>query len=710
MLRRAFAPPSVPARPDDFGDYEVGEEIGRGGMGVVYRARQRALDREIALKLLPFELLESDDFLERFEREARLMARLTHPGIARVFEAGISRNGQAYLALELIAGQPLDDHLRVEDPPLPARLALFLQVAEAVQHAHERGIVHRDLKPSNVLVSTADGGSTAKVIDFGLARPSGDAGADAAIWRSQPAMVGTPLYISPEQAAGEEVDTRTDVYALGALLYEMLAGRPPFDEHDFRDASRAEVLRVLRGQEPPPPSARTAARRIDPDLDAICRRALARAPDERYATVAALAYDVRRFLALQPITARVPTQGYRAGLFVRRHRLALALASVFVLGLLSAAAFSLQQARQARLERDRAEKVKSFLFAVLNSPAPGVGGREVRVVEVLSAARERAEQELADDPATRWEVLLTLGTTYYELSQYAEAEPLLQAALRDAERAFGSESVPAGRVRKALGDLYNFSSRQPAAAESLLRAVGIFRRHLPSAHEHLMLALHALASVSIHSGEQRAAIPALEESLALAQRSDTLAARLHRVVVLGDLAPCYEAVGRQAEGRALTEQAVRAARQYPQLRENLATLLSNSAEDLAEAGDCAGAAAAAEESYRLRSALHGARSQSAGIGQARLAQTQRHCGDFVTAERNAREALAILRSVSAPQARELFHPLRALGLTLLEAGRPAEAEPVLTELVAVLALRQPQSPLLTTAREALARARATAAP
>lgn len=707
LLRRAFAPPPpTDARPADFGDYELADELGRGGMGVVYRARQRSLDREVALKLLPFDLLESEDFLERFEREARLMARLTHPGIARVFEAGISRLGQAYLAMELVDGQALDDYLRERRPPLRTRLDLFLQVCEAVQHAHQRGIIHRDLKPSNVLVGEGEGGPAAQVIDFGLARPSSEHAPDAAIWRSQPAMVGTPLYISPEQAAGEEVDTRTDIYALGALLYESLTDRPPFDETDFRNATRAEVLRVLRGSEPRPPSERASAvGPISPDLDAICLRALARDPAERYATVAALAEDVRAFLSLQPVRARRATRAYRLGLFVRRHRLGLALAGTAALGLVVAAAFSLWQARVARLERDRAEKVKGFLFAVFSSPTPGAEGRDVRVIEVLADAQKRAEEELAQDPATRWEVYLTLGTTYYELSRYQAAEPLLRAALVDAERAFGGSSLAVGRVRKALGDVCNFTSRQPEAAEHLQTAIGIFRRHGPTAQPHLMLALHSLGSSLIHRGEQRGAVPLLEESLRLAERLGGSDARLHRIVVLGDLAPCYDALGRSAEGRRLSEEAVRGARELPQLRENLATLLANYSEFLLEAGDLAGAEAALTEGYERRLALFGERSQSAAVGLARLAHVQRRRGNLAEAERNARAALDVLRELSAPRARELFYPLRALGLTLLDAGRPQEAEPILAELVEVLELRMGQSDLLPAAREALAKAR-----
>lgn len=683
MLRRAFAPaPDVTVRPADFGDFELEDELGRGGMGVVFRARQRSLDRRIALKLLPFDLLESEDFLERFEREARLMARLTHPGIARVFEAGISTQGQAYLALELVPGVPLDDYLHQQAPALSLRLDLFLQICEAVQHAHQRGIIHRDLKPSNVLVSTAEARVTAKVIDFGLARPTGEETSDAAIWRSQPAMVGTPLYLSPEQAAGGEVDTRSDVYALGAMLYEMLAGRPPFTEADFTDGSRTEVQRVLAEREPLAPSRhRGALAGVEGDLDAICLRALSKQPSQRYPTVAALTEDVRRHLALQPVLARAQTRSYRGGRFLRRHRAMLALASVVVLGLLGAAVFSAWQARVAGLERDRSRRVKAFLFTVLGAPAPGADGREVRVIDVLAEARTRAEREFPDDPLTRAEVLLALGTTYYELSQYAEAEPCLRAALADAQAAAGEHSLPSAHALKALMDLCNFTSRLEEATALGTQAVAIFRRESPRSAD-LLRALHGLATTRLHQGDHPGALPLLEEAVSMGRRLGA-EAETDTLIAQGDLAGAYHFLNRLPEARRLLEGVLATMRARPRLRENLSSLLSTYSEILLEIGDPPAAELAMQESYARRQELYGPRSQSAGIGLGRLAWVRFRRGDLGQAEAGARESLEILRAVSPPGARELFHPLRALGLTLAKAGKADEAELVLMELLEV---------------------------
>ncbi len=359
LVARVFTNPSEEHEvPGDFGEYVVGVELGRGGMGVVYRARQRSLDREVALKFLPFALLESEDFLERFEREARLMARLTHPGIARVFEAGISPRGRPFLAMELVTGEPLTTFLRAHPLPLRPRLELFLQICDAVQHAHQRGIIHRDLKPSNVLVAESDGRWTSKVIDFGLARPADDQTSDTVQWRSQSAAVGTPLYMSPEQAGGGEVDTRADVYALGVLLCEMLAGEPPVANVAFSGITRGQIAEVLRETEARPPSEVLAERSPAPDepirraevlgdLDAISLRAVSKRPSDRYETVASMAEDVRRHLAHQPVSAMPQTPVYLLGKYARRHRVLLSVASLVVLGFAAAAIFSHGQARVA---------------------------------------------------------------------------------------------------------------------------------------------------------------------------------------------------------------------------------------------------------------------------------------------------------------------------------------------------------------------------
>lgn len=703
--------------PADFGDYAFGEEIGRGGMGVVYRARQRALDREVALKLLPFELLESEDFLERFEREARLMARLSHPGIARVFEAGISQRGQPFLALELVTGEPVTSFLRSHPLPLRARLELFLQICEAVQHAHQRGIIHRDLKPTNVLASAGEGGPTIKVIDFGLARPAGDHAADAALWRSQSAVVGTPLYMSPEQSGGDDVDTRTDVYSLGVLLCEMLAGAAPFADSTFASGSREEITRALRETVARPPSellskagaavpSAVSIAEVRGDLDAICLRAMSKEPAARYATVAAMADDIRRHLAHEPVSAVPPTAKYRLGKYARRHRILLGVSSVMMLGFAGAAVFSAMQARTAGLQLDRAERVKAFLIEVLGAPSPGADGRGVRVIEVLEKAKERADHDLQADPIVLADVRLTLGTTYYNLSLYDEAEPLLRSAVADTRRLTGDRSMATADALKAMGEQCNWTSRQPEATRLLNEAIAIYRARLPASMAALARALQSLASVDIHSSKPQAAIPLLEESVRLAERAGGPGC-VDALVAMGDLATSLDKLGRRAEARVIFDKVIPGMRANPAVLENLAAMLSSFSDLLAESGDLAAAESTLVESIQQRRRLYGDETTPVAVALGKLAWTRFRQGKFSLAETDARAGLAIHRKLLPPVAREFFFTLRPLAFTLLETGRSAEAEPFFVEFVEVVRRHMAEDAvIIKQAEQGLADARA----
>ncbi len=694
LVKHALAPASEETGPPaDFGDYVFGAEIGRGGMGVVYRVRQRSLDREVALKLLPFELLESEDFLERFEREARLMARLTHPGIARVFEAGISRRGQPFLALELVAGDPVTTFLRAHPLPLPGRLDLFLQICEAVQHAHQRGIIHRDLKPSNVLASAGEGGPSIKVIDFGLARPAGDHAADAAQWRSQTAVVGTPLYMSPEQAGGGEVDTRTDVYSLGVLLCEMLAGAAPFANTKFSSESREEIARLVREATVRPPSEVLAqhgpaaapllrAAEVRGDLDAICLRAMAKEAAGRYATVAAMADDIRRHLSHEPVRAMPATVSYRLGKYARRNRILLSVSCLVMLGFAAAAVFSAIQARTARLQRDRAERVKAFLIDVLGAPSPGADGRDVRVIDVLSKAKERAEHDLKTDPLVLADVRLTLGTTYYNLSLYDEAEPLLRSALVETRWLTGDRSLATAEALKALGELCNWTSRQPEATRLLTESIAIYRTHLPESMAALARAVQSLASVEIHSSRPLAAIPLLEESVRLAERAGGPGC-VDALVAMGDLATSLDKLGRTAEAREIFDKVIPGMRANPALLENLSAMLSSLSDLLAESGDLPAAEKVLEESAAQRRVLYGSETAPVASALGKLAWTRYRQGKYAEAEIDARAGVTIQRKQLPPHAREYFFTLRPLAFTLLKLGRATEAEPLFVELIEV---------------------------
>ncbi len=702
----------------DFGNYHLGPLLGRGGMGMVFRARQDPLGREVALKFLPLELLADEEFLDRFEREAQLMARLTHPGIARVFEAGISDAGRPFLAMELVAGEPVTAFVRAQASPLRARLGLFLQICEAIQHAHQRGVIHRDLKPSNVLACAGEAGPSVKVIDFGLARPSGELGADHAIWRSQPNAVGTPVYMSPEQAAGGEVDTRTDVYSLGVMLCELLTGRPPFEDGAFGDRTRESIARVLEGTLVPRPSelsigaaAQLPAAELRGDLDAICLCAMARSPGDRYETVAALAEDIRRHLRDEPVAAMPPRLGYRLGKYARRHRLFLAVTTLVVVTLLAAVVFSTIQARVARQQRDRAEaaraqaeRVKAFLTGILAAPAPDVEGREVRVVDVLAKAGTHAETDFAAQPEVLAEVRLTLGNTYLQLSEYREAEPLLRSALADHRRLYRADSPALATALIALGSLCAWSSRCEEALPLLREAVAILQPGLPATARELGHAWHNLNIAYNCLGQPAERIGPLREAIRCAELADGPES-VDAVSSRGDLADALDTVGRKEESLAMMADVIARMRKIPTERQNLATMLMNWGESAYERGDASEAERSLTEAVEIRRQVFGPRTPPTAVALGRLAQVQFRRADYPAAEAASREALGIQREKLGAGQRDFVFTLRPLAFTLVTTARTAEARPLLTELLELTRKFAPsQTKMIAEIEEFVARA------
>ncbi len=339
--------------------------IGEGGMGSVWEAEQmQPIKRRVALKIIKLGM-DTEEVVRRFERERRTLALMTHPHIAQVFEAGATPAGRPYFAMELVEGTAITAHCAEQRRGVKERLALFLEVCDAVEHAHQKGVIHRDLKPSNILVA----GGAVKVIDFGIAKATQDEG-DGLLTRQQQ-VLGTPAYMSPEQAEsdGADVDTRTDVYSLGAVLYELLCGALPFDPRRLAGTHLREVQRILREEQPPTPSRmlRTWSEGskgppepggrnapvspvrsvIASDLDWITMKALSKERERRYASAAALAEDVRRFLAGEAVSAVPPTLAYRFGKLLRRHTAAFAAAAAVLLALTAGLVVSLLQVRRA---------------------------------------------------------------------------------------------------------------------------------------------------------------------------------------------------------------------------------------------------------------------------------------------------------------------------------------------------------------------------
>jgi serine/threonine protein kinase len=570
---------------DRVGPYRVLELLGSGGMGVVYLVEQdQPVQRKVALKLLRVGL-DSGEFLTRFEIERQALARMSHAGIAQVFDAGVTESGRPYLAMEYVAGLPIQRYADERKMSTDERLQLFVRVCDAVQHAHRRGVIHRDLKPSNILVTEDDGRAVPKIIDFGVAkaidRPLTDAMHETRLGR----MIGTPAYMSPEQAglAEGDIDLRTDVYSLGVVLYELLSGAHPFDAESLRRAGYDEIRRIIREEEPPRPSTRvetfdgdsvavaqrrstdrsTLARTIRGDLDWITMKALEKERDRRYDSPRELARDLRNYRNDLPVVARPPSARYRAGKFVSRHKLAVAATGVVLAGLvvgISVGAWGLGRAlgaeREARSEAAAAERISEFMVSLFRQSDPSEArGREVTAREVLDAGVERIETELADDPVVRARLLGTMGGVYRGLGNYERALELQQAGMQVLQQLHGTDHPDTLKATENVAITYWYLQRFDQA-ESLLRQVADGRTALYGTdHSDTLNAMYNLAILMRALGRYEEG-ESLYRTVLESRRRLLGDEHLHTLSTMTSLANLLTSVGQFAEAEQLQAEAL----------------------------------------------------------------------------------------------------------------------------------------------------------
>jgi eukaryotic-like serine/threonine-protein kinase len=503
------------------GAYKLVEQIGEGGYGVVYRAQQESpIHREVALKVIKLGM-DTKQVIARFEAERQALAMMDHPNIAKVLEAGATETGRPYFVMELVEGVRITDYCDAHNLSTRERLRLFAQVCRAVQHAHQKGIIHRDLKPSNILVTEHDGIPVPKVIDFGIAKATQAPLSERGVSTAFEQFLGTPAYMSPEQAGlqGTDVDTRSDIYSLGVLLYELLTAHTPFERKELLECGLDEMRRVIREREPPTPSARLTTLKgpalaevakhqgagapqllqsVRGDLDWIVMRCLEKERAGRYESASGLARDLERHLNHEPVAAAPPGALYRVGKFGRRHRAALVVAASLLLLLLAGVFASTWEAvratkaeRQQRLLRTKAEaaerasrteamksrQVAKFLTDMLQGVGPSVAlGRDTKLLhEILDKTAERVDKELKDQPEVEGELLDTVGNVYRELGDYTKAERMVRKALALRTTLFGRNDR---RVADSLNDLGAVVEAQgkPAEAEELFRQALAIRR------------------------------------------------------------------------------------------------------------------------------------------------------------------------------------------------------------------------------------------
>ena len=555
-----------------FGPFEVTERIGQGGMGAVWLAQRvdGQFEQRVAIKQIRpgFEPAFAES---RFREERRILARLDHPGIARLLDAGVAEHGQPFLAMEYVRGASITRFCDERGLSIEQRLRIILPVCDAVEHAHRNLVVHRDLKPANIHVT--DEGSV-KLLDFGIAGLLGEPEQTAA---SASVRVMTPPYASPEQMRGEAVSTATDVYSLGVVLYELLSGVRPFDL-DGLDARAIESLICERVPAPPSQAAGAAAggngeaaaavraevrattpsklrRQLAGDLDAIVLRALAKDPAQRYPSVAALAHDLRRHLESLPVDARRSSLAYRAGRFTRRHRLPLGAAALLAMALVAGLVGTSSQARRAGREATHARQVRDFLLNTFKSADPDVtDGGDVTARQLLDEGARRARSELTGQPALLAEMLLVIADVYQSLGLHREGMPLADEAVGLLVGVYGEAHADVATARNAAAWLHYHEGDYELAERELRAVIELRRRLLGTRHPELARSLDNLAETLRQRGEFAEAEQLAREALAM--RSELLGRHADVATSLNNLAVIVRQTGSRDEAESLYRQAL----------------------------------------------------------------------------------------------------------------------------------------------------------
>ncbi len=698
------------------GRYKLLQQIGEGGFGVVFMADQiEPVQRKVALKIIKAGM-DTKEVIARFEAERQALALMDHPNIARVLDAGATESGRPFFVMELVKGIKITDYCDQNDLSTRERLNLFIKVCHAVQHAHQKGVIHRDLKPSNVMVTLHDGEAVPKVIDFGIAKATGQRLTGKTLFTRYEQMIGTPAYMSPEQAAisGLDVDTRTDVYALGVLLYELLTGVTPFDNEALARAAFDEIRRMIRETEPPKPSTRLHTmgdkltevakhRHTDPaalrrsvrgDLDWIVMKALEKDRRRRYEAANELARDVQRHLQHQPVLAGPPGAFYRTRKFMRRHRIGAALAASVTGALIIGLAVSLIGFAKARRERDRAveaearrSQVAKFLEDMLQGVGPSVAlGRDTTLLrEILDKTADRVASDLTGQPEVEGELSYTLGEVYWEIGELERAETMHRRALALRQTALGKEHPEIARSMRRLGHVL-WRRGQLDEAEKLGRGAVAMQSKLYG-NEHLELAksLTDLAAVFTWRDKPAEVEKLLREALAIQRKllgndhlevANSLAELSLATVAYTDRAP--EADAMQREALAIWKKVL--GEDHPEV---VVQSLKFRAWNLRREGKLAEAEIALRELVAAQKKLRGQEHPEVALQLYNLGNVLGRQEKFAEAEAAFREAVARQRKFLGGESGELSQSLHSLGNVLRPQGRNAEAEAAHREALAI---------------------------
>lgn len=570
---------------DKVGAYTLTERLGEGGFGVVYRAVQdEPIRRELAIKLLK-PGMDSVAVLARFDAERQALARLTHPSIARIYDAGTTPRGRPFFAMELVEGEPITGHCDARAMAIEARLRLFVRVCDAVHHAHQKGIIHRDLKPSNVLVTGEGAEATPHVIDFGIAKAMDDPLTDVSVLTLASQVIGTPRYMSPEQASLDAgaVDTRSDVFSLGAVLYELVCGSTPVTAEMVGSSGIGRMGEVFESRAFDRPSARLARdpkagtigerrgtdaaklqRELGGDLDWIVMRAIEIEPGRRYPSAWALARDIERSLARQPVEARPPSRVYLARRFARRHRVGVAIAGA---GLAAVVAFvallgvgfakvrhernlAVQAQLDAELARENSDATLAYFLEVFGSASGEQLGHEVTVLDAVSTSAGRIDERFTGRPALGARIHDATGNLFRVLGRNEEAGGHLARAVELIDEAGEGESAAGVAVLNDyalyVDDAGDFERFKELMQEALARARRALPEHDP---ERLLVEANIAGMVWVREGRHEEAIETLERVLG----SGVTLPTDNTLTATNNLGSALTRVGRDEDARAMFE-------------------------------------------------------------------------------------------------------------------------------------------------------------
>ena len=695
--------------PETIGNYRLIASLGEGGMGIVYLAEQtEPLNRRVALKLIKLGM-DTQQVVARFETERQALAVMDHPNIAKVYDAGSTETGRPYFVMEYVVGIPLNEYCDKNGLTLPKRLELFIELCHAIQHAHQKGVIHRDLKPSNVMVTVKDDKPILKIIDFGVAKAIGHSLTDRTLFTEQGQLIGTPAYMSPEQAemSGLDIDTRTDIYSLGVILHELLIGVLPYDPGVFRTGSISDIQRLIRETDPPKCSTRfgnlgdskgkiavlrkteatSLFKQLKGDLDVITAKAMAKDRTQRYPSASELATDIDRHLKHEPILATPPTTLYRLRKYIRRHKTGVAAAALVILAMvigITGTSIGLIRAKQAentaKSEAQTAKEISGFLQGLFEVSNPGEArGNTITAREILDKGAEKINTELKDQPRVQARMMNTIGIVYWRLGLYERATSLLRQALEIQRRALGDKHPEVSESLNGLAILYYTQGDYPAAEGLFREALSIQRLGQGDELNGLADCLNNLAMTLKAQGKFDKAEPMYWEALAI--RRKLLGDENKEVAQsLNNMGRFLYDQGKNAEAERLLRESLAMnlkllGPEHPEISANL----SNLALVLRARGDYGEAETMLRQVLALDKKLLGVDHPYVGATLEEIGILQMMKGDYVAAEKTLRAAIDVKQKTFPEKHWKMCVTQSLLGSCLTNLGQYESAEKLVLE-------------------------------